>query len=202
VRTLITLLSLFLAACPASLETHTNETDSIAIVEEPSPITWEECGANLGDHACDFTFEDQTGNDWSLYDQYGSIIVLDFSVMWCGPCQSAASQIAAHVSKYADDDVIWVTVLLQDSAGGSVSLDDVQNWQSIYGIPNESPILQGDSSIVDSTGQAGYPVMSYPTIVVIDRGMVMYQGVHGWSQEMVEGWIDELLLLDAEEEGE
>tara|TARA_B100000131_G_scaffold246681_1_gene239680 strand:+ start:244 stop:846 length:603 start_codon:yes stop_codon:yes gene_type:complete len=200
VRLSIALLASCLAACPpAPLETHTD--DSVA-VEEPSPITWEECSAALGDHACDFTFEDQAGNEWSLYDQYGSIIVLDFSVMWCGPCQSAASQVAAHVSKYANDDVVWVTVLLQDSTGASVSLEDVQNWQSLYGIPDESPILQGDNSIVDSTGQTGYPVMSYPTLVVIDREMVMYQGLHGWSQEVIEGWIDELLLLDAEAESE
>lgn len=197
-RLFITLFSLFLAACPASLETHTDETDSVA-VEEPSPITWEECGGALGDHACDFTFKDQADEEWNLYDHYGSIIVLDFSVMWCGPCQSAASQVAAHVSKYSSDDVIWVTVLLQNTAGGSVSLEDVQSWQNLYGIPSQSPILQGNNSIVDSTAVSGYPVMSYPTIVVVDRDMVMYQGVHGWSQEMVEGWIDELLLLDAEE---
>jgi hypothetical protein len=119
--------------------------------------------------------------------------------MWCGPCQSAASQVATHVSKYSNYDVVWVTVLLQDTAGGSVSLEDVRDWQSLYGVPSQSPILQGDNSIVDSTATNGYPVMSYPTIVVVDRDMVMYQGVHGWSQEMVEGWIDELLLLDSEE---
>jgi hypothetical protein len=35
--------------------------------------------------------------------------------------------------------------------------------------------------------------MSYPTIVVVDREMVIYAGVHGWSQSMVEGWVDELI---------
>jgi len=173
----------------------TDDTQSEEEVEEaePSPITWEDCGGALGEHACDFTFKDQTDTEWSLYDHYGEIIVLDFSVVWCGPCQSAATNVAAHMNEYADDGVVWVTVLLQDATGDSVSLDDVQSWASTYNIPLTSPVLQGDYSVVDLSAVDGYPVSSYPTIVVVDREMVIHAGVHGWSQPMVEGWVDELL---------
>ena len=29
------------------------------------------------------------GNEANLYDHYGKVIILDLSVMWCGPCQMA-----------------------------------------------------------------------------------------------------------------
>tara|TARA_R100000458_G_C8178339_1_gene176288 strand:+ start:43 stop:366 length:324 start_codon:yes stop_codon:yes gene_type:complete len=106
------------------------------------------------------------------------------------------------MSAYGGKDVIWVTVLLQDSAGDSVDLGDVQRWASLFGVPTNSPVLQGDSSVVDVSGQNGYPVTSYPTILVIDREMKIYRGVHGWSQELVEGWVEELLSIDADTGGD
>ena len=42
--------------------------EEIVEVEEPSPITWESCSHNIGDHPCDFTLVDQNGNDWNLYE--------------------------------------------------------------------------------------------------------------------------------------
>jgi hypothetical protein len=161
-----------------------------------SPITWDDCGGNFGDHACDFTFKDQEDKEISLYDYYGKIIVLDFSVAWCGPCQIAAQNVAAHTAKYDGDGVVWITVLLQDYAGNLPELHDVQDWSVIYGIPSWSPVLQGNSSVVDYTAEDGYPVSSYPTIVVIDREMVIYSGIHGWSQTAIETWVDELIAAD------
>ncbi len=57
------------ASCMAELETPE---------EEPSPITWDACSQAIPDHPCDMTLLDQNGEDWNLYENYGSIIVLDF----------------------------------------------------------------------------------------------------------------------------
>jgi len=202
------LLALSMCACSTSClpgyESATEEVEVPVAVEIPapevSPITWQDCSGNLNDHPCDFTFKDQSDNDWNLYDHYGSILVLDFSVMWCGPCKTAAAQVSEHMDQYGDEDVIWVTILLQNETGEDVDLIDVQSWADDFGVPSSSPVLQGDYSIVDVTSADGYPVTSYPTLVVVDRGMVIYRGIHGWSRQQVEGWIEELLLLDSEEE--
>jgi len=181
---------------PSEPEDSSSE-DSAVEEQTPSPITWTDCGGMLGDHPCNFIYRDQTDTEWNLYDHYGSIIILDFSAMWCGPCQSAANNIASHMASYGAQDVIWVTVLLQDeSRNRDVNLADVQSWASTFGIPADSPVLQGDYDVVDTTAVDGIPVVSWPTIVVIDREMVIYQGVNGWSQAMIEGWVDELLALD------
>ena len=60
---------------------------------EPDPITWEDCGGYVGDHPCDFTFSDQDGNDWNLYDHYGDVLLLDFSTMWCYYCKVSAADV-------------------------------------------------------------------------------------------------------------
>ena len=50
-----------------------------------------ECGYNIGDILCDIQLVDQHGDDWSLYDNSAKATVIDLSVMWCAPCQAAAT---------------------------------------------------------------------------------------------------------------
>ena len=44
----------------------------------------------MGEPLPDFTAGDAWGEDLSLYQFYGSVILLDFSAGWCGPCNDVA----------------------------------------------------------------------------------------------------------------
>ena len=157
-------------------------------------ITWSECGGDIGDHACDFTFKDQDGNNWTLYDHHGTVMVLDFSTMWCSYCRVAASEIQAVQDLYGSQDFLWVSIMIDDYSGDTVSVDEAKDWADTYGITS-APVLAGDRSIIDTTAENGYPVTSWPTFVILDRDLVIKYGLNGWSKEIITSW-----LLDALEE--
>ena len=178
---------------PASEDVSVSDVDTTTEPEpEPSPITWEDCGGDIGDHACDFTFSDQDGNDWNLYEHYGDIVVLDFSTMWCHYCQVAASHAQTMQDTYGNDGVLWVTVLVDDINGDEVDASDLDLWVDTYGILT-APVLAGDRSIVDLTAEDGYPLASWPTFVIVNREMEIEWGLHGWSESMIIGQLEAML---------
>ena len=159
--------------------------------EYPSPITWSECGGEIENHACDFTLVNQTGDDWNLYDHYGSIIVLDFSAVWCGYCQIAASKAQEIQDKFPGQDVVWVTILLQNAYGQTPSVTDLQKWSQEFDITT-SPVLAGNNTIIDSSGENGYNPSSWPAIVIIDRDLVITYKLHGWNEMQINMWLEEM----------
>ena len=156
---------------------------------EPPPVTWTECGGMIGDHPCNFSFKDQNGDDWELYGHMGSVIVLDFSSMWCGYCKVAAADVQSMMDTYGSKNFIWVTVLIEDSSGNSVSVNEASRWAKEYGIKS-APVLAADHSIVDFSAEAGFPVSGWPTMAVINREMIITQGLTGWSKQQLVEWIE------------
>jgi thiol-disulfide isomerase/thioredoxin len=165
---------------------------------DDSPITWTDCGGAIGDHACNFSLMDQTGNDWSLYDHHGSIIVLDFSAMWCGYCQKAAVVAQEIQDKHKDDDVVWVTVLLQNNYGQSPTLADLNKWASAFEMTS-APVLSGNQSIIDKSAKNGFNIRSWPGFVIIDRDMKISYELFGWNEMQVKSWLEELTSVVTDE---
>ena len=177
----------FLLVAVGGCSTSANDDDSSVDSSTPEPtltIDWDDCGGNIGDHGCDFTFNDQNDDPWNLYEHHGSIIVLDFSAMWCYYCTVAAADVQAVQDMYADDDFIWVTILIDDAAGNAPDLNDIQEWANTYGIET-SPVLMGNRDIIDTSAEDGYPVSSWPTFVILDRDLVIRFGLRGWNQQTV-----------------
>ena len=162
---------------------------------DPSPITWTECSGMPGDKACDFTYQDQDGTDWTLYENYGTVMVLDFSTMWCGVCRNIAGDVQGHMDAFTDlgYDFLWVTVLIDDDVWGNPpDARDIQAWVDAYGMTT-SRVLVGDRSIIDLTAANGYPISSWPTLVVIDETLTVYNGLLGWNEQIVLGWVEDVL---------
>ena len=161
------------------------EADSTDVVEVEQKVTFEDCGYGVGDNPCNFTLTDQNGEKFSLWDHYGSAVVVDFSAMWCGYCRIAAQTIQETQDKYAAQGFHYVTILVQDYDGSTVEQSDLQYWATSAGITT-APVLAADMSITDPQGEAGWPVTSWPTFVVIDKKMTIYYGQRGWNETAIE----------------
>ena len=68
---------------PELLGTDTSTSSSTDSDEEDvSPITWTECDQWPNSHPCDFKLFDPDGDVWTLYNNYGTVMVIEFVTMW------------------------------------------------------------------------------------------------------------------------
>ena len=160
-------------------------------IDDRSWLTWDTCSQKPQDHPCNFELVDQNGNKAELYDYYGKVIVVDLSTMWCGVCQAIAPVGESLVNEYGDDNFVWLTILVEDETGLSPEVDDLQRWVSSYG--GAPPVLAGDRSLIDPLAETGYPVSGWPTLAVIDRNMILTNGINGWSESYIRSWVEDSL---------
>jgi len=169
------------------------------VPEEPlepiGVIAAEDCQhINMGDKACNFSLTDQNGDVWSLYDYEGDIILLDFSTVWCPPCQAAGHYTQPLQDAYASDGVQIVTVIID---GPSPHVEptpvDIDIWVSDHVITS-APVLQGSrDKMLDPAAIAGYAIGGWPTYLYLDRELKFYSGHSGFSEEYIRQMIDSKL---------
>ena len=152
----------------------------------------DDCAHWVGDTPCNMVLKDQNDEYWELYSFKGNPIVIDFSVMWCGPCQSAADKAEELYDDYHSYGLEYVTVLVQDTSGEEPDLKDILIWVNDHGT-EDSSVLQGLQDVVDYAGIEGYPLGSWPTFVFINRDMEVHWGMHGWNEDAVRSYIEEIL---------
>jgi hypothetical protein len=169
----ILLTSLF-SCNPAKL--NSDAEDSFSKVDDRSWLTWEECGQQVGQHPCNFTLLDNNGEEVELYDYYGKNI---------------ASEGDNFVARYGEENVVWLTVLVENEYGYPPTQEDLQRWVDMAG--SSTPVLGADRSIIDYSAITGYPITAWPTIVVIDKEMVLKYGMNGWSSAAVDNWVGSML---------
>ena len=173
---LFLILSLFLFGCTSGCDGKNTGDSSVQ-----SPIHWEECGYEVGDHACDLTLADQNGKSWNLYDNYGKVIIVDFSTEWCGYCHRAAEKTQEVQNENQHRGFEYVTILVEDMAGNSPPLSEsVERWCSHYNI--EAPVLIGDRSL---TTEDAWNVSSWPTFYVLNKDLVIIEIIRGYNEQVL-----------------
>lgn len=131
--------------------------------EPPNTLQGE--GFSEGQVPHDFRFPDQHGDEVSLWQFYGSVILLDISTMWCGPCQQIAREVDETWKDYRDQGFMYLTVLPEDLEKGTVSDSDLNEWASNFDI--EAPVLADN----EGYGYLVEPNQVWPVVMLIDRQM-------------------------------
>lgn len=169
--------------CPGKFSSSENESSS--------PIHWEDCGYEIGDHACDFTLLDQDGELWNLYSHYGAIMVLDFGTEWCSYCHLAADSTQEVQDKYDSHGFYYVTIMIEDIAGNSPPTSQaLTRWAEHFEIT--APIVAGSREMLD-TGDGGWPITAWPTFYIVDDDLVIRAIIVGYSEESLSQAIDSLI---------
>lgn len=194
--------SALLVGCAAELKTETtNSIEEEEVYLEPvGLIPADDCQQiEVGDKACNFRLTDQNGETWDLYSHKGDVILLDFSTIWCYPCQMAGHSTQSIQDEYETEGFQFVTVILQGSTGEEPTEQEIEIWVNEHNITS-APILQGSNEkmidsqatgTVESPGVTGYLLNGYPTYIYIDREMKFYSGHVGFSADHVRQTIEQ-----------
>ncbi len=136
--------------------------------------------------AQNFILKDLDGNDVSLEDHRGKIILINFWATWCLPCRVEMPSMEKLYTRFKNDDFTILAIDLQEDA------DSVKAFKEQYKL--NFPIL------LDSDGSVGefYGVFSIPTTYLVDREGYIIAGAIGardWASENAFMLINQLLQV-------
>lgn len=133
--------------------------------------------------APNFTLLDTDGNNVSLSDYKGKVVIINFWTTWCGPCRYEIPDLVQLYEKY-NQDLIVLGISL-DYDGPAV----VPQFEERIGGVNY-PLLYGNNNISNLYGG----VTGVPTTFIIDRNMQVFKKYLGYrSPEVIEKDINELI---------
>ena len=138
-----------------------------------SPVVTEVSEVASSNKAPDFTLSDMRGNEVSLSDFKGNIVIINFWATWCGPCRFEIPDLIDLQEKYNGDLVVLGVSL--DYDGPSV----VPQFAERLGI--SYPVLYGNGQVAHRYGG----VTGIPTTFVIDRGLNVYKRYIGYRPQTV-----------------
>lgn len=154
--------------------------------------SWSAASTTAGSQFPRQIFLDQHGDSVDLYDFANFTIndtgepayfIVDVSAQWCGPCHNMAEWISGEDTpdtqglqqiypsvreKVHGLRIWWVTIIVENNAGGAPTLSDSQSW---FGVHQDSyiPILVDDTQQVRNTYSGG----SYPFFFLLDPQMAV-----------------------------
>ena len=107
----------------------------------------------------DFTLKDMHGNDVTLADYRGKVILLDFWATWCGPCKVEIPGFVEMQQKYGPDGFQVIGISIDDRAEQLKPFADEMkmNYPVLVGL--------GRDDVTDAFG----PVFGVPTTLIISR---------------------------------
>jgi cytochrome c biogenesis protein CcmG/thiol:disulfide interchange protein DsbE len=136
---------LLASSCSAPQAMSSDTVEAAANVEERKP-------------APEFTLKDGEGNDVSLADFRGKVVLLNFWATWCGPCKIEMPWFVEFQRKYKDQGFSVV----------AVSLDE-EGWEVVRPFAEDMklnfPVLLGDDELAERFGG----VQALPTTFIIDK---------------------------------
>lgn len=125
----------------------------------------------INDDAPDFTLVNLDGQEVSLADMKGKVVILDFWATWCGPCKASFPGMQQMVNKYKDNDkVVFLFINSWESAKDKKqsAKDFIDKNEYTFNVP-----MDEKDEVV-----AKYKVEGIPTKFVLDgNGKIRFKSV-------------------------
>jgi thiol-disulfide isomerase/thioredoxin len=160
--------------------------NSWSIVEPPPDLAGQ--GFQVGEVPPDFRLLDQYGDEVSLWQFYGSPVVLDISTMWCAPCQELALDAQETAEDYEDVGLVYLTVLAEDADGDIAEPEELDLWAETFEIAQ--PVV-GDPER-EWSGPA-VPDGVYPVVLILDPTLVVDSKVSPPTDANVRAAVDAVI---------
>lgn len=186
-------IAALLVGCAAELQTESISDIEEEILEPVGIIPNSDCRhIDIGDKPCNFRLLNHDGEVWDLYSYKGDVIVIDFSTMWCGPCQNAGHFAQPLQDEYDEEGFQFVTILIDGYMSGiEPTEEEIDEWVVSHEITS-SPVLMGSrEKMFDPASIEGYAISGFPTYIYIDRDMKFYDGHTGFSEEYTKQLIEQ-----------
>ena len=138
---------------------------------------------------------DYFGNNFELWQLYGSIILVDFSAGWCGPCNDVAAEAQDFWNERRDDGFV-IFHAMSDGWGYPSDADTtfITEWSDAFGLG--FPVVgEGDVNTVSSAlYNAGLNEGYIPYFVLLNSDMTIDSQYIGGGQDAAIGArVDELM---------
>lgn len=133
-------------------------------------------------------FTDLDGNDVSIKDFKGSLVLIDFWESWCGPCLQVFPSMEQLRGEYPDEfQVLAVTVGLTEGP------EDARAFAEEHGY--DFHFLYDEYGVFDSLGGQGIPFKAYVdpdgNFVKIEMGSYGRQGDYDRAKALILEYFDE-----------
>jgi cytochrome c biogenesis protein CcmG/thiol:disulfide interchange protein DsbE len=131
----------------------------------------------------DFTLPDLDGNNVSLSDFEGDIVVLNFWTTWCPPCRKEIPYFIKISNDYKDKGVSFIGISLDEDK------DIIKKFVSAYGM---NYTIVYDTASANVSGMWG--IEAFPTTFILDgKGNVAYKNVGMMPEDRLISQIESLL---------
>jgi thiol-disulfide isomerase/thioredoxin len=126
-------------------------------------------GVEVGAEAPDFKLKNLQGQDVSLSEFKGQVVLLKLATTWCPSCKQLSGKIEQVGAALKEQDVVFLDVYVQDSpAMVEKYLADRDYSMTYYAL------------LDDGQAYAAYNIFAIPRLLIVDAGQVVrYDNVGG-----------------------
>ena len=158
-----------------------NGCDNVSDTSAPTAVATN----YIGGPAPDFTSVTVGGEEISLSQYRGQVVILNFWATWCPPCREEMPSMQALHDKFAAKGLVLLAVNVEENGHAVVS-------DFLKKTPYSFPIVFDEDAVIQNT----YKVFRFPETFIIDKNGVVVEKIIGgrdWMHGSVFKTIDFLL---------
>ena len=140
------------------------------------------CNTNAGtlDKAPDFTLKDLDGNEVTLSQYKGNVVLLDFWATWCPPCQGSIPELVDLQDKYLKEGLVILGVSVDEPR--QINNEYLSAFKKKFRI--NYTVLRVTKKVMRD--YFGNRTISLPTLLIIDREGFILEKHTGFRPGVVE----------------